>query len=207
MASKECGVPVFILPFKGKKIGIKCAIYDFQDKYLRRPVRSGINSAAADRIARCAGSRIRKGERTKKNLDKIFLWKHESSPYYKSLKRSFDFNSEECVETVLTRVAKSATDAEAVIELTRLKGVDVRTASAMLANIYPGRFTVMDIHALRALGINNNEKVALYLIYNQICSHIAQKCGVSLRTLDRALWEWGKTHRPKRNQRNIKPPA
>ena len=70
----------------------------------------------------------------------------------------------------------------------------------MLANIYPNRFRVIDALALRALGVQNPE-IAFYRGYNDACLSLAKQFGVSARTLDRALWEWGKTHPPKRRRR------
>jgi hypothetical protein len=52
--------------------------------------------------------------------------------------------------------------------------------------------------ALRlALGMHNPE-IALYRSYNDACLGLAKQFSVCVRTLDRALWEWGKTHTPKR---------
>jgi hypothetical protein len=81
-----------------------------------------------------------------------------------------------------------------------LKGVRVPTASAFLANIYPNQFTVIDELALMAPGVHDRE-IAFYLCCNDECSRLAKENKVSNRTLDRALWEWGKTNPLARKRR------
>jgi hypothetical protein len=113
-----------------------------------------------------AGERIRNGERTKENLKIIFRWKNISSRFYASrLEPAFDRNSEQEVTAALTRAHETRNVVEAISALTGLSGVRVPTASAMLANIYPERFTVIDQLALRALGVVDPE-IAFYLCYN-----------------------------------------
>jgi hypothetical protein len=74
--------------------------------------------------------------------------------------------------------------------LLQLKGIRVPTASAILAHLYPERFTVIDVRALNALSISNFE-LAFYNYYNEYCIKFAKEHNVSLRDLDRSLWELG----------------
>lgn len=196
---------IFFLPFEGSDAEIREDIFHLEKNYLQRPVGYAANSEEADAIAGAAGKRIREGERTKENLKMIFHWKHESfrGRYEKILEPLFDSNTSDDVKKALTLAHEAQTKEDAVAALLKLHGVDVLTASAMLANIYPDQFTVMDSLALRALGIINRE-VAFYLIYNDECHRIAKKYGVSVRSLDRALWEWGKIHPPKRTRRKAR---
>ena len=50
---------------------------------------------------------------------------------------------------------KKSEPQQAIAALIELNGVQVRTASAMLAAIYPDQYTVMDELALRALGVDD----------------------------------------------------
>jgi thermostable 8-oxoguanine DNA glycosylase len=189
--------PMLVHQFKNDEIeGLKHG-------YLRRPVNYAGQGEQADKIAEHAGTKIREGELTTENLKVIFHWKHASSPYYARLKAAFDSNPPECVTAILERVREIvAADGDAgtaVAELVELKGVQVPTASAFLANIYPEKFTVIDRLALRALSVNDPE-IAFYCYYNDECSRLARENGVSKRTLDRALWEWGKTNPPRRKR-------
>jgi len=181
------------------KLSFKPGIIDqLEAGYLNRRERDGRTAKEADAAAEAAGALIKRGDRSKETLKTIFKWKNGNSRYYKKLEKSFDSNSGELVEQVLNNVAASVDngDAEsAVKQLLRLKGVQIPTASAVLTNIYPSEFTVIDILALRALGIDD-AAVAFYLYYNGECGKLATKhCGGKRRKLDRALWEWGKTHR------------
>jgi thermostable 8-oxoguanine DNA glycosylase len=190
--------PVFNPPFQGDEVDIRQEILSLEECYFRTPIKYARDSEEADAIASAAGKRIRDGQRTKENLKKIFYWKHESSRFYASrLEPAFDSNSQTDVERALALVHEAQTGCEAVAALLELKGVQVPTASAILANIYPERFTVIDRLALRALGVNNPE-IAFYLLYNDECRRLAERHSVLMRSLDRALWQWGKTHPPRR---------
>jgi hypothetical protein len=92
------------------------------------------------------------------------------------------------------RLAVSATtDRAAVAVLVGLRGIDVSVASAILAAIYPDRFTIIDYRALEALGVKRlSPGVEFYLEYLHYCRRLGSEHGVSLRDLDRALWQWSK---------------
>jgi hypothetical protein len=76
-------------------------------------------------------------------------------------------------------------------------------ASAILAAIYPERYTVLDYRALEALGHARHD-VRFYEEYLAYCKRLAESNIVNpqselpaptpLRTLDRALWEWSRSH-------------
>jgi hypothetical protein len=67
----------------------------------------------------------------------------------------------------------------------------VPVASAILTAIDPERYTVIDFRALEALGNKSNDRtVNFYLAYLDACRQLAQEHQVSLRDLDRALWQW-----------------
>jgi len=169
----------------------------------RQRVKYTRDAKQADEMAKDAGTKIRNGEPTKETLKEIFRWKNASSRFYARLEGLFDSNTHEFVTAVLKRVriVDAGEDAgNAVAKFLKLEGVGVPTASAFLANIYPKQFTVIDELALRALGVDNQE-IAFYLYYNDECSRLAKENKVSNRTLDRALWEWGKTNPPRRTRR------
>ncbi|HML10349.1 MAG TPA: hypothetical protein VK432_05770 [Stellaceae bacterium] len=150
-----------------------------------------------------AGKRIRNGEFTKSNLKVIYEWKNGDSRFYKSkLEPMFDSNSPQEIESVLKTVNTADTSVAAINALSRLKGIKIPTASAILAHLYPERFTVTDIRALNALGVRDIE-VAFYLLYNQFCLDLAKNYGVSVRDLDRALWQLGGKRSRRRNAINL----
>jgi len=186
---------LFVLPFAAQDL---CHL---EDGYLRRTTGSKQSLKTADEIVLKVGRKIREGECTKSNLKKIFQCKNEDSRFWKKLEADFDSNPCERIATTLALADKAKSEAEAVGALIKLSGVGVPTASAILMAIYPERYTVIDQLALRALGISNQE-IAFYVLYNAACRDLAREHGVCLRTLDRALWEYGKRHPPKRRTRN-----
>ena len=96
-----------------------------------------------------AGIAIREGSRTPATLQKIVHWK---SPRIVPL---FDKNSTEEVKAALDVAVSHITVAEAMAALIKLQGVGVPVASAILAAIYPDRYTVIDFRALEALGYSD----------------------------------------------------
>jgi hypothetical protein len=74
-----------------------------EQDYLRRRVRYAGDAEKADKMAKDAGTKIRKGELTAENLKAIFRWKHASSRFYARLEKVFDSNPPEYVTTILKR--------------------------------------------------------------------------------------------------------
>jgi hypothetical protein len=170
-------------PFSGTSEQIKSQIFHLAKR--------AQTSREIDDEALEAGKRIRNGEFTKSNLKMIFKWKNGTSRFYGSrLEAQFDSNSSGEVEAALRAVDVANTTEAAVNALLKLKGIGVPTASAILTHLCPEHFTVIDVRALNALGISNIE-LSFYSFYNQYCLDLAKEYGVSVRDLDRALWELG----------------
>jgi len=137
-----------------------------------------------------AGRRIREGEHTFEHLSRIFEWKTKGRGRSR-LKR----NKPDEITDALSLAVSAKTERAAVAVLLGLQGVQVPVASAILTAIYPERYTVIDFRALEALGTNNADySVNFYLTYLAACRQIANANQVSLRNLDRALWQWSKEH-------------
>jgi hypothetical protein len=58
----------------------------------------------------------------------------------------------------------------------------------------PKRYTLVDFRALESLGVTPRPvlTVGYYLEYLGKCRELAKQHRVSLRVLDRALWQWSK---------------
>jgi hypothetical protein len=139
-----------------------------------------------DDRALAAGSRIRGGECTRKNLSEIFEWKTRGRGRSRLLR-----NSDDEISDALRLAIAAQTERAAIVVLTGLAGVDVPVASAIMTAIDPERYTVIDFRALQSLGIETaNRSLNLYLAYLRACRRIADDNGVTLRNLDRALWQW-----------------
>jgi hypothetical protein len=89
-----------------------------------------------------------------------------------------------------------STDSEAarMAVLLELDGVGVPTASTLLYCVFPDRYPILDVRALESLGVKPRSQYPLsfWLGYLDACRELAQRAGVSLRTLDKALWQHSK---------------
>lgn len=127
---------------------------------------------------------------TKEILLNIAVWKAARVKGY------VNKNDKQYVKDV-TQVSLSTKNEKLKIEiLTLLNGVQIRMASAILFFCFPEQYTVMDYRAwdsLKALDKINGEigdTFECWQKYNEICREIAKQNGVSLRKLDKALWQY-----------------
>ncbi len=145
-----------------------------------------------------AGEAIRNGDFTLANLEAIVRWKSERVVHY------LIANSNEKIKHALSVASDPGASTETAVKaLLELHGVDIPVASAILAAIFPERYTVLDFRALEALGHARHD-VRFYEEYVSFCKHLAESNIVQpqsdlpgptpLRALDRALWEWSRSH-------------
>src|SRR5580698_9364206 len=145
-----------------------------------------------------AGEAIRNGDYSLANLEAIVRWKSERAVHY------LIGNSNEKIRRALSVAASpNSTTDSAVSALLELHCVDISLASAILAAVYPERYTVLDYRTLEALGHARHD-VRFYEEYLAFCKRLAESNIVSpqselpaptpLRAIDRALWEWTRSH-------------
>ena len=94
-----------------------------------------------------------------------------------------------------TRRALAVTDeASRIAALLELEGVGVPTASTLLYFAFPDDYPILDVRALESLGVKPRSQypVSFWLEYLSACREIASGAGVSIRTLDKALWQYSK---------------
>ena len=135
-----------------------------------------------------AGRQIAAGAYRRQHLEAIFSWKTKGRGISRLSRNSDDEIADALRVAVAARTERSATAV-----LMGLNGVRVPVASAVLTMINPERYTIIDNRALAALGVGAAASdVNLYLAYLFFCRRLAADHGVSLRELDRALWQWSK---------------
>jgi hypothetical protein len=145
---------------------------------------------AKDEKALDAGKGIAGGCYSRENLEVIFRWKTGGRGVSR-LSRNTDAE----IADALRLSAAASTERAAIAVLCGLDGVDVPVASAVMTNIKPDQFTVIDFRALEALGVKTSDRsLCFYLAYLSKCRELARELGMSLRDLDRALWQWSKHH-------------
>lgn len=96
----------------------------------------------------------------------------------------------------ITKTALSATSERLRIEvLLLLNGVRWPTASVVLHFCHTDSYPILDFRALWSLGIDANSvpyNFEFWNEYTQYCRTLAQETYVTMRELDRALWQYSK---------------
>jgi thermostable 8-oxoguanine DNA glycosylase len=100
------------------------------------------------------------------------------------------------VQGLMSEVAQAVTPRDKVEVLLQVWGIGLAMASAILTVCDPKKFTVLDYRAwdvlerasLQGLPENYPATPDEYLDYCRVCRRLAERVGMSLRNLDRALW-------------------
>ena len=143
------------------------------------------DDSAPEQAGRAAAAR---GHYTRVEFLVVCAWKSpRSSPRVEA-------NDAAAIESH-TRAALSAPEEAARMEaLLQLNGVGVPTASCLLYFADPANYAILDVRALESLGVRGRSTypVAFWLEYLYACRELARVHGVTLRTLDKALWQHSK---------------
>ena len=162
----------FVLQFDRSEIAELVRRYEFEE----------------DTAAQEAGKRIAAGDYRRSHLETIYEWKTKGRG-----RSRLELNTDDEITDALKLAVQARTDRAALAVLKGLHGVDVPVASAILTAINPSRFTIIDFRALEALGVTDVvSTVDLFISYCAFCRNLANECKLSLRDLDRALWQWSK---------------
>jgi thermostable 8-oxoguanine DNA glycosylase len=146
-----------------------------------------------------------KGQRTPFYLtiiefDKILHWKLRSQ-YYRQ-QRIRESNTEKLVRTI-TQTAFSVNNIDFNYEtkqrlkmLTKLHGVQIPVASAILTLCYPDKYAVIDFRGWRQVFGKakeySNYSTKEYLLYLSIIKQIANKFDLTPQEVDMAVWQMDK---------------
>ncbi len=116
---------------------------------------------------------------------------------WKSVRQTpnYESNLEESVRAASADAFAAADDVTALAAMTRLRGVALRTASAILQWMRPTQFPILDVRVVSALGWPEPaswEDPSFYARVSERVRELARDCAIDLRTIDRALWAWDK---------------
>lgn len=127
---------------------------------------------------------------TKRDLLALAAWK---SPRSQPLVRA---NPPEVVEAVTAAALASSVESVKVNVLRSLRGIAWPTASVILHFCDARPYPVLDVLALWSLGCTRPPPYTLdlWLAYTAFTRGIAERSGQSMRTVDRALWQYAKAH-------------
>jgi hypothetical protein len=103
-------------------------------------------------------------------------------------------NREAAVVDATGRALAARDEAIRFTALLELEGVGAPTASTLLYVAFPDDYPILDVRALESLGVRSRSTypVSFWLAYLEACRALARENGVSLRTLDKALWQHSK---------------
>ncbi|WP_152427718.1 hypothetical protein [Desulfotignum phosphitoxidans] len=129
-----------------------------------------------------------RGYLTKGQLIKIAFWKAPRSSKH-AIK-----NSEEYVSEITRLAFKSQNERVRIEVLNLLDGVSWPTASVILHLFHTDPYPIIDFRALWSVSLEVPKQYTFdfWWTYVNFCRLLANKTGVDMRTLDRALWQYSK---------------
>jgi hypothetical protein len=130
----------------------------------------------------------RRGHYTREEFIEVCAWKTVRS------RPKVARNSEAAVVAATGRALATDDEAARMSALLELEGVGVPTASTLLYFVFPESYPILDVRALESLGVKPRSQYPLsfWLGYLDACRSLAAAHGVSVRTLDKALWQFSK---------------
>ena len=130
----------------------------------------------------------KRGYLVKKELLKLAKWKAVRSSGH------IHKNSDEYIHEITGFSLKAKTERARIQTLTNLDGVHWPTASVVLHFFHSDPYPIIDYRALWSLSLEvpKQYNFNFWWKYVQICRLYAKEAAVSMRTLDRALWQYSK---------------
>jgi hypothetical protein len=156
-------------------------------------------SYAGDECVLAIGERSKSaGYYTRADFLEVCEWKTRGRP-----RHHYQSNSEKEVRRV-TALALSITDEKTRItsligEYGGLRGVSWPTASVLLHLAHTEPYPILDFRALWSLQVERSYYTFdFWQDYVRACRNLAVECGVTMRNLDRALWEYSNQNQRKK---------
>lgn len=166
-------MPTFRLQFPLSEIEALAARFDFDTD---------------DQVAAAGAAARRRGYYTKPELVLLCEWKSARSRPRVAL------NTDGFVEGITRAAFATEDEAERMAALCVLRGVEAPTASVLLHFAFPDRYPIIDWRALESLGQREQATypIRFWLAYVDACRRLAEEAGVTMRVLDKALWQFSR---------------
>jgi hypothetical protein len=166
-------MPTFELQFPIEQVGALATRFGYVDD--ARLLRVGARARA-------------RGYYTRPEFIEVCAWKTVRS------KPKIERNSDTAVTDATGRALAAVDEEVRIAALLELEGVGVPTASTLLYFACPDDYPILDVRALESLGVKPRSQypVSFWLDYLRACRELARRSGVSIRTLDKALWQHSK---------------
>ena len=131
---------------------------------------------------------------TQAQLAALSYWKSPRSKTYAAR------NDDAFVQAVTHTALTTDHDRLRIEVLLLLAGVKWPTATVILHFGYDNLYPILDVRALWSVGVDKPESIphtyAVWQEYTTFCRATAQAADVTLRKLDRALWQYAKENQP-----------
>lgn len=120
-------------------------------------------------------------------------------------RRKVEDNSEEFVCQVTQTALRVSNERLRIMVLTLLSGVNWPTASVLLHFGHQEPYPIIDHRSLWALNtpVPKKFQFEFWWDYVEFCRELSSEVGVSIRTLNRALWQYSKENQKKEALKNI----
>lgn len=163
----------FELQFPASEIAALAARFGYQDD---------------SRLLALGATARARGYYTRREFIDVCAWKTPRS------RPRVSANSPHAVTSRTSRALAAGDESERITPLLELDGVGVPSASTLLYFAFPDDYPILDVRALESLGVKPRSQypISFWLAYLTACRELARGQGVSIRTLDKALWQHSK---------------
>ncbi|MCY3989260.1 MAG: hypothetical protein OXF94_11830 [Gammaproteobacteria bacterium] len=174
--------PHWAVPFDCREAAALARRYAEGESY-----QPGVSNAEADqRIAAYMERAHRRGYLFKTDLREVARWKYRGPKLRQLLSENAAEDVREC-----SQVAFAAEGERLRIgALMALRGIGAPVATTILHFVFPKRYPVLDVRALRTIGAPPGYVFERWLEYAAFCRDAAPDYGGSLWKLDRSLWQY-----------------
>ncbi|WP_421055603.1 hypothetical protein [Leisingera sp. D0M16] len=101
-------------------------------------------------------------------------------------------NTESEVEEITRASFAAKSERLRIGALLSLRGVQWPMASVILHFAFPDRYPILDVRAMNTVGGSTHYTFEKWQVYLEMCQAEAKSHGITMRTLDKALWAFDK---------------
>ncbi len=129
----------------------------------------------------------------KEQLQLVARWKAARSAWH------VEKNTNEYIVDITSFAFSTNNERSRIESLTILDGVSWPTASVILHLFHKDPYPILDFRALWSanLEVPNQYSYSFWQLYVSFCREIAKRNKISMRVLDRAMWQYSKENQPK----------
>ena len=159
----------------------------------------GSNNDIVDRddaLANQLRAAVNRGHLTRADLVAVATWKWRGG----RTRQLALGNTEDEVREISAVSFLARTERLKIGALLALQGVQWPMASVILHFAFPDRYPILDIRAMNTVGGSTIYTFDKWMQYVELCRDATQRFGVTMRNLDRALWQYDKEHGKQRTK-------